>query len=41
MDSTNKKPYSLEERTYEFARDCSFLVRDLKKRSKILKMENN
>ncbi|SFD31030.1 four helix bundle protein [Algibacter pectinivorans] len=31
MVSTSKKPYSLEERTYDFARDCRFLVRDLKK----------
>lgn len=25
------KTYNLEQRTYEFARDCCFLVRDLKK----------
>jgi hypothetical protein len=25
------KSFSLEERTFEFARDCRFLVKDLKK----------
>jgi len=28
---SNEKTYNLEQRTYEFARDCRFLVKELKK----------
>ncbi len=31
MASENQKTYDLEIRTFEFARDCRFLVKDLKK----------